>query len=569
MSKRPQAADIDSFFHNTPDGIFVRDPRKGWQQVATFGLRLLYRIIDPNDEVSWQANILTPDGEEFVELSHDELSTVGKFHAALLKKGRVFRGGIYELNLLKQQIIEAARPANAVWTLGQHASGGFVFANGVYYKKSLIPPDAHNIVNVNGHTLYLPFAGNLHLKKYKNAARIVHLPAKISVQYWMSLFFDTYGPEGLLPCCFFLASLYRDIAFKQVHFFPILYLRGQKGSGKSSVARSMTALIGYPQPEFNLKSPNTAKSLPRTLDQVSNSVVWFDEYANDIPSDIRALLQAVYDGGGYQKSLYSTDNSTTSVDIQSAVVLTSNYLPENDIFLSRCITQTMNATIKTDVQKRSYDTLMSTEAGGLSTITTALLDHRDTIEKEWADTYAGLFEYLRKHTTENIEQRVIANTAVIMTPAVILEKHGAICLKAVLGKDLSLREEARKICLTQQALLSGKSELNVFFEILTGGIEAGHLRRNIDYRISKRKEHNYIALKLQRLVNYYMKQHRQLYNRIGLPKTEILDMLKQHPSFKADDKSVHFFTPKTGKDSPSKAVVLDYDTARQCFGLSW
>jgi hypothetical protein len=568
MSKRPIASDIDDYIQNDADGIFVKDNKKGWYQVANFGLRLLYRIIDPNDEVSWQAVIVTPDGEEFIELSHDELSTVGKFHTALLRKGRVFKGGIYELNLLKEHIIEDAKPAQAIWTLGQHTCGGFIFANGVYYGKTLIEPDAYNIVKVNDDTLYLPFAGNLHMKKYKNAARIVHIPVDLSVQHWMTLYFDTYGTEGLLPFCFYLASLFRDIAFKQVHFFPILYLRGQKGSGKSSVARSLTALLGYPQPEFNLKSPNTAKSLPRTLDQVSNSVVWFDEYANDIPSDIRALLQAVYDGGGYQKSLYSADNSTTSVDIQSAVILTSNYLPENDIFLSRCIVETMNATVKTDEQKRSYDKLMSTEAQGLSAITTALLDSRETIKKEWGKVYQETFDHLRKNTTDNIEQRVLANAAVILTPAIILERHGKICLKAILGKKLNLREEARQICLTQQALLSGKSELNVFFEILTGGIEAGHLQHRIDYRISKRKEHNYIALKLQRLVNYYMKQHRQLYNKIGLPKSEILTMLQQHPSYKTE-KSVHFKTARTFKDSPGKAVVLDYDTCRQCFGLDW
>lgn len=559
--------DISNRIENSAEGIFING-KNGWYQIANFGLKLLYRIVDPNDEVSWHASIITPGKEEFVELSHDDLASPPKFHTALLKKGYVFKGATYEMNILKEQIIEDAKPANAVWTLGQHSSGGFVFANGVWYGKTLLKPDDFNIVKVKDDTLFLPFAGNLHMKKYKNAARIVHVPSDVTVQHWMTLFFDTYGNEGLLPFCFFLASLFRDVAFKKVHFFPLLYLRGQKGSGKSSVARSLTALLGFPQPEFNLKSPNTAKSLPRTLDQVSNAVVWFDEYSNDMPSDIRALLQAVYDGGGYQKSLYSSDNSTTSVDIQSAVVLTSNYLPENDIFLSRCVVETMNATVKTDTQKKSYDALMSTEAQGLSSITTALLGARSIIVKEWSDTYQATFNYLRQHTTDNIEQRVLANTAVILTPAVILERHGKICLKAVLGKELNLEEEARKICLTQQALLTGKSELNIFFEILTGGIEAGDLQPRVDFVISKRKQHNYIALKLQRLVSYYMKQHRMLYNKLGLPKSEILTMLQQHPAYKME-KSVHFKNPKTYKDSPGNAVILDYDTCQQCFGLDW
>ena len=130
----------------------------------------------------------------------------------------------------------------------------------------------------------------------------------------------------------------------------------------------MTATDGRPQEDLNLKSPNTVKSIPRRLEQISNSIVWFDEYANELNDGVIGALQAVYDGGGYQRAVNGFSNLTNSVDVKSAVILTSNYTPSTEFMRQRCIFVSYPDTKRGEAQTAAYNKLVGEELGNLSSV---------------------------------------------------------------------------------------------------------------------------------------------------------------------------------------------------------
>lgn len=546
----------------TPYGIDVFG-KEDWYQIANFGLDLRYCITDSRGNVTWQLEILTGKERFPIEMTNEDFATPARFHAAILKKGFVFKGEKYELNLVKEELIPRAKRAERIDTLGRHKSGLYFFVNGAFDGKAFITPNEFGMVEHDGSAYFLPYA--IDLKQYKSVSRFIYLPESLTLNNWLALFRDAYGEAGLLPFCFYVASLFRDIAYSHAHCFPILYLEGIRGTGKSSMARNLTALFGYPQAEISLIAPNTPKSLPRLLEQMSNALLWFDEYRNDLPPDIRAIIQAIYDGGGYHRANNTQDNSTNSVDVLSGIVLTSNYTPDNDIFLSRVVCVYMNDPTKTDAQKKAFDALRSYESTGLSSITASLLQHRAVIETHYRETHHAIYEALRKQTA-GIDSRVLQNLAAIVAPAQILIQQKVLNLKAIF-KGADLKTLAANVATAQQQLLVGKSELSHFFDIIAAGIESQRLKVGIDFvRIKPKGKPICLALRLGRLMSFYQKEFRATANKIGHSRQEIEQLAKAHPAFVDDRYKVHFQN-EAGNDSPTNALLLDYDAVLRMFDL--
>lgn len=568
QEKQADAPHDDSRIIIDKTGILING-KNGWYSVANFGLKLLYQISDQNDNITWQAAILHDDQEIPVELSNDEFATPARFHASLLKKGFVFKGDKYELNLIKERLLPTAKQAENVSVLGHHArSGVFVFGNGIFNEK-FTPPNDLGMVEHDKQAFFLPFANKLHLSRYKNAARFVYVDGKTTFDEWATLYAQAHLRQGLFPLLFKIAALFRDIPVNRLHYFPILYLRGPHGTGKSRMAQGLTALDGYPQSIFTLKSENTIKSLPRTLAQVANSVVWFDEWFEGLDQGVKGTLQAVYDGGGYHRAEKTMGIETNSVDILSAVVLTSNYLPTDPIFLSRCCIVNVPDSHKTEPQKAAFDKLNALENAGLSCVTGELLGSRELICKRWSKTYENMYQYLRENCGAKVDTRTMSNMAILLTPAIILEKAGKIHLKQAyqsLYEGFELKEIGRSQAIQQENYLAGTSELNTFFMILSQGVESGHLEPQVDVVVRRNaRDKPYIALRLAHVMKYYLIEHRKMMNKVGLSRQEIENLLQAHPAF-MENKTVKFGFG--GQGVPIKnTLILDYQGIVDAFDI--
>ena len=76
--------------------------------------------------------------------------------------------------------------------------------------------------------------------------------------------------NAIIPACFYLMSLFRDVVVKHTNASPILYLKGGASSGKSSIVRSMCRLFNLHEAVANLKNKNTEAGLVRVMSQTAN-----------------------------------------------------------------------------------------------------------------------------------------------------------------------------------------------------------------------------------------------------------------------------------------------------------
>ena len=549
--------------HNKKDGIWVLG-REGFYKVCSFGLRILYRIQSPYGEISWLLAVQTDAGDMTISITNKEFSSAAAFHEVLLGHGFVFRGEKAALNAIKEALIPDAEQAEAISSLGYHAGSGlFFWFNGATTSAgAFLAPDEFNMIQHEGKAYFLPFAG-AEGKNYASFTRINYTIGKATLADWATEVAAAHGKKALLPVCFRIAAYFRDIAFQQTHFFPILYLRGVSGAGKSTCARSMTATDGSPQEDLNLKSPSTIKSIPRRLEQIANSIVWFDEYTNDLPDGVIGALQAVYDGGGYQRSVNGFSNLTNSIDIKSAVILTSNYTPATEFVRQRCIFVSYFDTKRGEAQTAAYNKLVGEELGNLSSVAADILSHRKLIAHEWKATHKALYHYLTK-SLPHVEHRICNNVAVVLTPARILEKHKLLDLKQVFGLSKSLHETGKECCLRQQEILAGKSDLAQFFEIMAFSAEKNLLKEGEDFIYSN--DCKLFSLRMPRVYPVYLQQFRALYNRVGNSREDLLNDIRRHDCF-VRETTVRFHVPNENRWAGYPAIRLDVAKLGESFAL--
>lgn len=542
---------------NTKSGIWVQG-KEGFYQVSSFGLKILYRIQSPYGEISWLIAVQTDAGDTTISITNKEFSSPAAFHEVLLSHGFVFRGEKAALNAIKEALVPDAEQAEAVASLGYHAGSGlFFWFNGATTDAgAFLPPDEFGMIRHEGKSYFLPFSQDAEGKNYKTLTRISYAESKATLAAWAQAVAAAHGKKALLPVCFRIAAYFRDIAFQQTHFFPLLYLRGVPGAGKSTCARSMTATDGRPQEDLNLKSPNTVKSIPRRLEQVSNSIVWFDEFANELNDGVIGALQAVYDGGGYQRAVNGFSNLTNSIDVKSAVILTSNYTPSTEFMRQRCIFVSYPDTKRGEAQTAAYNKLVGEELGNLSSVAADILSRRKLVAHEWKATHKALYHYFTK-SLPHVEHRICNNVAVILTPARILKKHKLLDLKQIFGLSKSLHETGKECCLKQQEILSGKSDLAQFFEIMAFSAEKNLLKEGEDYIYSN--DGKLFSMRMPRVYPVYLQQFRALYNRVGNSREDLLNDMKRHDSF-VKETTVRFRV--AGEDTWAGYPAIRLDVAK-------
>lgn len=513
------------------DGIWVNG-KDGDYKVCNFGLKILFRIQSAYGEISWLIAILPPDGDDLtILLSNKEFATPAAFHEALLRYGFVFRGEKSALNMIKEDLIPKAEQAEAITSLGYHpGSGLFFYVNGAQTKTgAFIAPDEFGMIRHEKKAYFLPFAQDADNKNFKTFARFDFQAGEQNLDSWLKLVADAHGKKSLIPACFRIAAYFRDLAFQHVHFFPLLYLRGVSGAGKSTCARSMTATDGRPQEDLNLKSPNTTKSIPRRLEQISNSIVWFDEYANELNEGVLGTLQAAYDGGGYQRAVNGFSNMTNSIEIHSALILTSNYTPDTEFMRQRCVFISFSDTKKSEQQRDAFNHLTGCELGNLSSVGADILAFRRLFEIEWKKTHKELYQTFIK-ALPGVESRICNNLAVILTPARILERKKLVDFQAIFGLKESLIDTGKACCVAQQEILSGKSDLSQFFEVLAYCAERRIIREGEDYSYSN--DGKTLSIRLSRVFPIYLREFRSMFNKVGAAREDLLTEISRHPSFK-------------------------------------
>lgn len=537
------------------NGVYkANTAKRGEQIVSNFTMEVLFLLMskqNPKRIVEFK-NI---EGQRFIdEFTMDDFTSVTSFRKRIEAHGNfMYFGDVFELMHLKNMLFSKEQTASELSTLGWHKNGGFwAFSNGLTNGGGWFPVNEYGILTYNKQSYYLPAFSNIYSdadEQYENERNFRHIESEVFFKQWSSLFVSVYKDNGFIGIAWAVAAIYRDIIFPEFKEFPILNLFGQKGGGKSTMAKSLMYLFGQPQPAISLENASsTKKGIYRKFSQFRNAFIWLDEYKNTIHPDLIGLCKNLYDGIGYERAQTSNDSRTNSLTVQSSTIISGQDMPTVDpaLFTRVMLLQFKNNSFKPE-DVTVYNELKALEKLGLTNIVIALIKHRGTIQQNFLKAYHYWFkEFSNDFKYKEVPDRLLKNAALAIAPVAILVENN------VLDFPCSIKQLYAKFydCIVQHAaLLADNQEVSAFWNIIEIlfsenkiSAEAGHFKFIDDS----------IAIRFRLLYSAYAMHHRNMYGKAGLDQQTLLNYLKNTPQFVESKDNIRF------SNTVSSAFIFHY-----------
>jgi hypothetical protein len=320
-----------------------------------------------NFTLAVQRNFLEPSGVvRHVKLIHESgnysreaelvpqiMSSKQAFGAWCFAQGNfVWKGTITDLEKLWELELETNdgriihRPGcigylqkEKLWLFGDSA-----VQNGKVY----LPDDEHIIwINEQGYQPFSLTAGNsdaqhslLPVYRFDLSDAILDATRDKMVQLLKE---NLQGFNAYLALGFVAACAYYEEIFRVHKGFPLLYIYGPRQCGKNTLAGIIMAHLGLTESSANNATNTSVVGFNRKLDHYSSIPVWLDEYRSNDPkcSKHDSSLRSAYDRVGGSKGKLGP--GVTTPRINSPVIVTAEFFPEDPAFWSRCATIHLSA----------------------------------------------------------------------------------------------------------------------------------------------------------------------------------------------------------------------------------
>ncbi len=362
---------------------------------------------------------------ELFEITSDDL-TKEKFKKILYSKGFSFYGTQSNLDRIFKYNIQREKEAEIIETYGwQPDNKMYVLADcTINSNNEILYPNSIGMIEDKNKVYYIPTASpanELKLKELKDGFK--YLTSDIDFEKFAKLFYLSNKESGSIGILYYIISLFRDVIFKYLDFFPYLYLYGPAGGGKTSYAEILTGLFGDTSKGYVLKNITLA-SLSRAATIKRNTLNYWKEYKKDVPDYIDDYFKAGYDGQSRTISK-GAGLEIKTFTIERAGLIDSNFLPTNDLAVfDRMIILDFEKSKFTKEQEKAYFELKKYKEKGLTQITRELLKYRELFETNFKEVYYYILDDLKynKGLKDKINrERMINHIALILTPFHILQ----------------------------------------------------------------------------------------------------------------------------------------------------
>jgi hypothetical protein len=463
-------------FYEYKNRYWIRRKEDTFEPVSNFTIVVKYLIRGANPKRIVEITNVW-GRSEVIDMEIEDLISLEKFKGKVEAQGNyLFEGRPGDLSKIKNKLFDQEKPCIEIPRLGQYKEEFFAFANGLYDGTQWYPVDENGIVHYKGQYYFIPVFGrttdddNEDLRNYK---RFLHQPeSNITFAEWAQRFCQVYGENGQVTLAFANVTLFSDVIFKIINSVPMLFLFGEKSSGKGAMVSSIMSLWGEPQDQFMLGGQGSVKGFMRKLGQFSNAITWLDEYKNDIGHKAIESLKNIWDRIGYETGVQDFTNKTRSKPITSTAIISGQEMPNAEPALfSRCVLLMFKNRDFTTQEIEAFDELKTISSTGITTATLEIISQRRHVKKEFKQTYQEVSKAFRKaFQGQDIIERQIVNYSVIVSVHMILEKH----LKMPFtGMDLYYICER---CISRQRdMMRNANETQQFFEMLAYLISDGHL----------------------------------------------------------------------------------------------
>lgn len=491
--KQDQARDWFEFQFWEEGGAYWTNAQNGKRvRICTFTMEILY-FVWSEDQPKYVCKFTNMFGKTRVTyITTDDFSNLSALKKALGRLGSVFvfEGNEDMLNKLKIKFFYGVKEAEEPQYMGYHPSSDiYVWANGIYYRGEFIKADKYGMVAIKRpittldkfkalkpesqieiaeliqvintpdeviekigendllHLIqsqkvyhmnyyYLPFSSTLNRgenednsdmkKKFRHFQKYGK-----TFSEWARLMVDTYGDNGKVMVCYYIACIYRDVIYKSNNnYFPVLFMFGMPGTGKSRAAESISAMFGEVMEDgINLESGSTSTGIRRFVSSVQNGLIWLNEYKNYLKPEIIGMLKGLADGSGKLTGQKTAGLETKSFNPKSAALVSGQDIPTKDpAFTSRCIL------LEFTKSGRNYEAFHQLKEvyereGYTTAITCAMTDYRGFIT-DYKKTEPSITRELRAACAEKfdyeVSDRLLLNMSSILTPFLLLSKNTAI-----------------------------------------------------------------------------------------------------------------------------------------------
>jgi len=395
----------------------------------------------------------------------------------------LFKGKEDDYMNVKELIYAKFPTCYPITTMGLHKRGFFTWGNGITTPEgNFIPVNRYGVVDFEDKKYYLSTFSEIKLNIESDDAgneddpgefyKYVESEKTPSFKEWASLFIQVFGDNGRMAMCWYIASMYRDIIFRKLRFFPQLNLFGPPGSGKTYMGWRLSALQGLLRDPIDL--PNTSiPGLSRQVAQKRNGFIWCDEYTAELKKEKVDFLKSTADGTGRTLGRKSKNNATMKTPVNAAVIISGQVLPMQDVALfTRLLTLFFTPMIANDEQKKLAEKLEAWEDGRLTKLTAQIHTLRPLIEEKWTVQFMENRKAVKELSRIKIMERIINTYSIVATVFSILKDELEIPMKtAELFDFIKIRMEE------QHDLLKGSEEVAAFFGIIQYLLNEGLMGR--------------------------------------------------------------------------------------------
>ena len=482
--------------------------RKGYhfEPVSNFTMKVLYLIIGVQPKRIVEITN-TRKKKVVIDFQIEDLISVDKFKARVEAQGNfLFEGQSRDLGRIKNKLFTLEKPSIEITTLGQYRTKFWAWANGLFTGKDFLPADEKGMVEYEGDNYYIPVFASTQAEDdedLRNYRKFLHrVDSSATFEEWAKLFCEVYGDNGKMAVAFGLFSLFRDIVFEKTRCSPMLFLFGQRGSGKGTLANSLLYLFGVAQDPLMLGGASTVVGFMRKLGQFFNGIVWLDEYKNDIGEKKIESLKNIWDGIGYERGVKDGTNRTQTTPVRSAAILSGQEMPnvEPALFSRTMLLEFRNGDFSNESIDR-FNALRAMEQKGITHATQEILSHREFFKAGFEKSFKEISSTLRTAFAGNeVVERQIINYAVLVATVMVLEEKLKLPFTST---QLLLQSE--KLIRRQTTMMKASNEVQQFFEMMHFLAASKLVTEGVDYQIWK----GFLKIRLATIMPLYREYSRR------------------------------------------------------------
>lgn len=397
------------------------------KELSNFVMQSLFHLVNGTNNSKRIFKIQRHTGEiSIIEVWASEMKK-DTFETILKSNRCTFLGSAEKLNVIFARLMDDETNAIFIDILGWNQDHGiYAFADSIFTSNNkLLRVDSLGIVTepLEKRKYYLPAFGIANMKdSSQEAARLYSFkPGNLNFESWSNYYYKSFEANGAVGILFLILSVFRDIVFDQVRFFPFLFLFGDAGTGKTSFVERLLSIFGKDTIGVALNN-STISGLSRIVSTRNNSLFYLKEYTDETDEKAQDFVLTAYDGAGRTTGIKSTDNRTQNLSVKSGLIFDGNHLPnQNTAILSRMILLNFQKQNFSKEQSEAFEKLKHEAEFGLGNVLLDILQQREYFQQNFKKIFKeNLVELKNSEVTLKFTDRMISHVALLLTPAKLL-----------------------------------------------------------------------------------------------------------------------------------------------------